>query len=81
MVFARSGVAAAWTEKAGSILELAEAAGLAPEFSCREGICNTCRTTICDGAVEYTAEPLTPPPPGQALICCSCPLGRVVLDL
>ena len=61
--------------------ELAEAAGLAPEFSCREGICNTCRTTVREGAVDYLVEPLTQPPAGQALICCSRPVGRVVLDL
>lgn len=81
VVFARSGLSAPWTEGAGSILELAEAAGLAPEFSCREGICNTCRTTVREGAVDYLVEPLTQPPAGQALICCSRPVGRVVLDL
>ena len=81
VVFARAGVTAAWDAAAGSILELAEAAGLTPEFSCREGICNTCRCTIREGAVEYTSEPLDPPPAGQVLICCSRPVGRVVLEI
>ena len=81
VIFARSGVSAAWDDAAGSLLELAEAAGLNPDFSCREGICNTCRCTIREGAVEYTSEPLDPPPAGQVLICCSRPVGRVVLDI
>ncbi len=81
VVFARSGVTAAWTEASGSLLELAEAAGLNPAFSCREGICNTCRCGLAEGMVEYTSDPLDPPPAGQALICCSRPSGRIVLDL
>lgn len=81
VIFARSGVSATWHDAAGSLLELAEAAGLNPDFSCREGICNTCRCAIREGVVEYTSEPLDPPPPGQVLICCSRPVGRVVLDI
>lgn len=80
VVFARSGISAAWDGE-GSILELAEAAGLSPEFSCREGICNTCITRLKEGSVEYRLDPLDPPPTGQVLICCSRPVGRVVLDL
>ena len=49
--------------------------------SCREGICNTCVTRLTEGSVEYTLDPLDPPPAGKALICCSRPVGRVVLDL
>ncbi|RJL20757.1 2Fe-2S iron-sulfur cluster-binding protein [Paracoccus siganidrum] len=81
VVFARSGLTLPWNGASRTILELAEAAGLEPEFSCREGICNTCRCTIREGAVDYVADPLHPPGPGQALICCSRPAGRVVLDL
>lgn len=81
VVFARSGLTLPWTGASRTILELAESAGLEPEFSCREGICNTCRCTLREGAVDYITEPLDPPGPGQALICCSRPAGRVVLDL
>lgn len=81
VVFARSGLAVPWNGASRTILELAEAAGLTPEFSCREGICNTCRCTIREGKVDYLTEPLDPPGPDQALICCSRPMGRVVLDL
>lgn len=80
VVFARSGITAPW-DGASSILELAEAAGLSPAFSCREGICNSCVTRLTEGSVAYRLDPLDPPPPGRALICCSRPAGRVVLDL
>lgn len=81
VVFARSGASAQWRDAAGSLLELAEEAGLAPEFSCRAGICNTCRCKIVEGDVTYFEDPLDPPPAGEVLICCSRPVGRVVLDI
>lgn len=81
VTFARSGATVAWNSGVASILELAESAGLDPDFSCRAGICNTCRCTISEGEVEYFETPLDPPPPGQVLICCSRPVGRVVLEL
>lgn len=81
VVFARSGVTAPWNGDSRTILELAEAAGLEPDFSCREGICNTCICTVREGELEYISDPLDPPPAGRALICCSRPVGRVVLDL
>ncbi|MCB5411922.1 2Fe-2S iron-sulfur cluster-binding protein [Pseudogemmobacter faecipullorum] len=81
VVFARSGVTLAWNSGVKSILELAESAGLDPAFVCRSGICNSCRCTVKAGQLDYFSEPLDPPGPGQALICCSRPNGRVVLDL
>lgn len=81
VIFERSGITAVWDDDAGSLLDLAERAGLAPEFSCRSGICNTCRCSIREGEVDYIEEPLDPPPAGSVLICCSRPRGRIVLDL
>lgn len=81
VVFARSGREVAWTDSAANLLELAEAAGLEPEFSCRAGLCNTCRTGLSEGRVTYLEPPLTDPPAGTVLLCCSRPEGRVVLDL
>jgi uncharacterized protein len=40
--FARSALDAAWSGKKGTLLELAEAAGLAAAFGCRSGICSSC---------------------------------------
>jgi hypothetical protein len=71
--FAKSGITAEWSRDKGSLLELAEAAGLAPVFGCRSGICGTCATRITSGAVEYIEEPLAPRGEGQALLCCSVP--------
>jgi ring-1,2-phenylacetyl-CoA epoxidase subunit PaaE len=43
------------------VLEAGEAAGLELPFSCRAGVCSTCRAKVCDGAVEmdrnYALEP------------------------
>lgn len=62
-----------WTPGSGSLLELAEARGLAPEFSCREGSCGTCKTRLVKGAVSYLKEPSAPHGDDEVLICCAVP--------
>ena len=79
--FARSGLTANWNACLGSILELAEAHGLSPAFSCRSGICHTCMCALEGGEVDYVEEPLEPPDPGSVLICCSKPTTNVVVDV
>lgn len=79
--FARSGISAAWTGASPSLLDLAEAQGLRPEFSCRAGICGTCSARLLSGDVEYFEEPLDPPPDGQVLLCCARPAGSVSIDI
>jgi len=64
---------ARWTPDSGSLLELAEARGLAPEFSCRSGSCGTCRTRLIEGEVTYIKEPTAPVADGEVLICCAVP--------
>ncbi|GAW35820.1 flavohemoprotein [Roseovarius sp. A-2] len=81
VTFRKSNTSAEWDGFAGSLLELAENAGLNPEFSCRSGICNSCKCTLVSGTVEYFEEPLIQPEEGQVLICCSRPKGAVVLDI
>lgn len=71
--FTASGVAAEWTRDTGTLLELAEAAGLAPVFGCRSGICGTCITRLESGSVEYLEEPVAPLGAGEVLLCCSVP--------
>ncbi|WP_448098841.1 2Fe-2S iron-sulfur cluster-binding protein [Luteibacter yeojuensis] len=67
---------ARWTPESGSLLELAEARGLEPEFSCREGTCGTCRTKLLKGAVTYLKEPTARIADDEVLICCAVPAQR-----
>jgi ferredoxin-NADP reductase len=81
VVFARSNVAASWDGEHASLLELAEANAVPAASGCRMGSCHGCRATILDGTVGHDPEPLEPPPPGCALLCCAHPAGDVVLDV
>jgi ferredoxin-NADP reductase/predicted pyridoxine 5'-phosphate oxidase superfamily flavin-nucleotide-binding protein len=71
--FASSGIDAIWEPSKGTLLDLAEAEGLRPNYSCRSGICQTCSTRIVSGDVDYLEQPMTAPGERQALICCSYP--------
>jgi ferredoxin-NADP reductase/predicted pyridoxine 5'-phosphate oxidase superfamily flavin-nucleotide-binding protein len=71
--FANSGIEIKWTPDQGTILELAEASGLSPGFSCRTGICGTCATRLKCGSVDYLEEPIGPHEDDEVLICCSTP--------
>ena len=81
VTFSKSGVKANWNPSFESILDLAEANGLSPDYSCRSGICHTCMCKLEEGEVDYVLEPLDPPDPGYALICCSKPQTNVVVDV
>jgi ferredoxin-NADP reductase len=80
--FARSGIAAHWKASAyQSILELAEACDVPVRWSCRTGVCHTCESGLVSGEVVYGPEPLDQPAEGNVLVCCSQPIGDVVVDL
>ncbi len=84
VVFTAALKEARWTPAAGSLLELAEARGLDPAFSCREGHCGSCRTRLLAGAVTYAREPVARVADGEALLCCAVPAAgtdRLALDL
>ena len=82
VTFAASGKTATWTPKDGTLLEFAEANGLSPDYSCRQGVCHTCTCGIKSGEVEYTDEPAGEPDEGNVLICVSRPkTDKIVLDL
>jgi ferredoxin-NADP reductase/MOSC domain-containing protein YiiM len=81
VTFARSGLSVPWSTDYRSILELAEACDVPTRWSCRTGVCHTCATAVLAGGTRYATEPLEPPPPGQALLCCAVPTGELVLDL
>lgn len=64
---------ARWTPGSGTLLELAEARGLDPAFSCREGTCGTCRTKLLKGAVAYVKETSAAIAADEVLLCCAVP--------
>jgi ferredoxin-NADP reductase/MOSC domain-containing protein YiiM len=80
--FARSGIAAHWKPSAyQSILELAEACDVPVRWSCRSGVCHNCESGLVWGTVAYEPQPLEKPADGNLLVCCSQPIGDVVIDL
>ncbi len=81
VTFRKSGRSASWVDGSESLLSFAEGHGLTPEFSCRAGVCGTCKTGLVEGEITYFEDPLDEPGAGQVLICCARPKGNVVLDL
>jgi len=85
--FARSKFEMPWTPEAGTLLELAEAHGLAPPYACRTGLCGTCAAALLEGEVAYRQAPHADLPDGQVLTCSAVPAkvgtspARVVVDL
>jgi ferredoxin-NADP reductase/MOSC domain-containing protein YiiM/ferredoxin len=79
--FARSDLTIPWSGDYGSLLEFAEACDVPVRWSCRTGVCQTCETTIIEGSVTYSPDPLEPPADGSVYICCSQPREHIVLDL
>ncbi|MCH4538580.1 FAD-binding oxidoreductase [Ochrobactrum sp. POC9] len=76
VVFTNSLKEARWMPDSGSLLELAEARGLEPEFSCRAGTCGTCRTKLIKGKVTYVKEPTAAIDEGEILLCCAVPADQ-----
>ena len=72
VTFASSNMEAVWTPASGTLLNLAEAAGVSPTFGCRAGSCGLCRTKIMAGTVSYV-EPIDEPEAGYVYPCCAIP--------
>ncbi len=65
-----------------SLLEAAEAAGLAPIHGCRIGICHTCTATLVSGCVrDLRTGALTNEAGTRVQICVSAAAGRVEVAL
>ncbi|WP_171102044.1 pyridoxamine 5'-phosphate oxidase family protein [Ruegeria sp. HKCCD7255] len=71
--FAKSKINAEWTPKSGSLLDLAEAQGLTPNYGCKSGNCGSCAVRLLRGSVGYPTQPEFPLEEGEALICCAVP--------
>lgn len=82
VTFKASGVSATWTPADGSLLELAEAAGVAADFACRSGVCHTCIRTVTDGTFEYMHDDVIPAASDdEVLICSARPTSDLVMDM
>ena len=80
VTFSASGTSADNT--GATLLEQAEAAGLAPAFGCRMGICFTCTSRGSEGTVRnvLTGEESSLPDE-EVRICVSAPVGDCTVDL
>jgi ferredoxin-NADP reductase/MOSC domain-containing protein YiiM len=81
ITFVRSGLTVRWSDRHGSLLELADACDVPTRWSCRTGVCHTCVTPLLAGQVTYVPTPLEMPEGDTALICCARPDDDVTLDL
>ena len=80
--FRQSGVSASWTPIAGTLLELAEANGVEPDFVCRSGMCHSCLSVVLDGGFEYIHDGVvTPMGDDEVLICSARPTSDLVVDI
>lgn len=80
VTFAKSGKQARWSPQSGSLLEFAEAQGVAIDSGCRAGGCGSCQITIRSGEVAYRQSPDYDPEPGTCLMCVCTPKTDVTLE-
>ncbi|NDP40447.1 MAG: 2Fe-2S iron-sulfur cluster binding domain-containing protein [Rhodoferax sp.] len=81
VTFSKTGKQLPWQAGSGTLLELAEANGIAVNSGCRAGGCASCQTTINTGEVAYQNAPDFDPEPGTCLLCVCTPKTDVTLDL
>lgn len=81
VTFAKSGKQFPWLATASSLLEFAEANGIAVDSGCRAGGCGSCQTTILSGEVAYRQPPDYDPEPGTCLLCVCEPKTSVTLEV
>jgi hypothetical protein len=79
ITFSKSGRRIPWDPAADSLLEFAEANGIAVESGCRAGSCGSCQTAIESGEVEYKQPPDADVAPGHCLLCATLPTGNLTL--
>jgi ferredoxin-NADP reductase/MOSC domain-containing protein YiiM len=74
--FSKSKRSVKWNSEDGaslSILEIAEQAGLEPEYGCRVGSCGSCRVNLLKGSVVGGMQP-----DGSVRICCAKPASESI---
>ncbi|GAB4198598.1 MAG: hypothetical protein Tsb002_33650 [Wenzhouxiangellaceae bacterium] len=71
--FADSGFEQAWQPEDGNLLDFAEAHGLSPSYSCRMGVCGSCKVKKLAGEVSYIRSISAPVAEDEVLLCCAQP--------
>ena len=79
--FQPGGQTVAWSGQHESLLELAEANGIAIDSGCRSGACGTCQVRLAAGTVEYPEGVDPDVSPGECLACVARPKDNVELEL
>ncbi|MFN3844310.1 MAG: molybdopterin-dependent oxidoreductase [Paracoccaceae bacterium] len=77
--FRRRGKTLTWTRDCGSLLDLAEVAGLEMTSGCRAGQCESCAVQIISGAIQPLTDEL-PTDKNTCLTCSAVPASDLVLD-
>lgn len=80
VTFSASQREARWDPGSGTLLELAEAGGLEPEFSCREGTCGTCKVKVLRGVVTHIRRPGVALAEDETLVCSAVPAEQEYED-
>ena len=78
--FSKSGKTVEWTPDSGSLLDVAETAGIEIDSGCRAGDCHSCKVAIKSGDVVYLHEPASAPEAGTILACVTVPKNDVTID-
>ena len=81
VTFDLSGIQARWDPDFENLLEFAEEQGIAADFGCRAGSCETCKVSLLAGEVVYVTEPVTHPDKGAVLPCSCVPASDVIIEL
>jgi ferredoxin len=71
--FSRSGKNLSWDANASPLLEFGIAQGIAMDWGCSAGECNTCEVAIKGGRVRYLKTPSEAPEEGNCLPCICVP--------
>ena len=79
VTFVRSGKVVRWDRTLGSILELAESAGIKMSSGCRAGQCESCEVQVLSGECRHRVD-LAHPGGETCLACQAVPASDVAID-
>ncbi len=80
VVFARTGKSLTWNPEDGSLLDVAQKAGIKMAAGCRQGTCGMCCVGLDDGSVSYPEVDHLEVGEKKILPCIAQAEGRIVVD-